>query len=62
MVEISIEVRSGSSSFTTAVRAESIRDAGEIVRDRYPESDVTVVFPIDPDRFFAAEPVANLLA
>jgi hypothetical protein len=67
MVEVSVEVCSGDSSFMTAVRAESIQRADEIARNLYPDSDVKVVFPIDPDRFFVVEPrqvgapVANLL-
>jgi hypothetical protein len=63
MIEIDIEVREGETSFRTAVRAESILHAGDIARDRYCGSEVAVVFPIDPDRFFgvdAAEP--NLVA
>ncbi len=58
MIEIGIEVREGASTFRTAVRAESIRSADEIARTQYSGGDVTVVFPIDPDRFFVEAELA----
>ena len=42
-----------------AVRAENIRRALRIVRNRYPGSDVAVHFPIDPEGFFTKEPAAT---
>jgi hypothetical protein len=38
------------------VCAESLRQAAQTVRDLYPNSSVGIVFPIDPDGFFASEP------
>jgi hypothetical protein len=55
MVQVLLEVYSGMTHFTVAVRAESLLRAVAITRDSYPGSDVRVVFPIDPDAFFVRE-------
>jgi hypothetical protein len=53
MVRISVEVTSGAARFRVAVQAESIRRALELVQRQNPGRDVEVVFPIDPETFFA---------
>ena len=53
MVRISVEVTSGAARFRVAVQAESIQRALEIVQRQNPGRDVGVVFPIDPEMFFA---------
>jgi hypothetical protein len=58
MVRISVEVKSGATRFRVAVRAESIRRALEIVQGQNPGRDVGVVFPIDPEMFFAGDRTA----
>jgi hypothetical protein len=55
MVRISVEVTSGAARFRVAVQAESIQRALEIVRRQNPGRDVGVVFPIDPEMFFAGD-------
>ncbi len=55
MVRISVEVTSGAARFRVAVRAESIRRALEIVQRQNPGGEVGVVFPIDPETFFAGD-------
>ncbi len=52
MINISVEVDSGSARFGVTVRAESIREAADVVEARYPGCDARVVFPIDPEAFF----------
>lgn len=52
MVRVSIEVRNGAARFCVVVRAESIRRAVGLVARRYPDHDVGVKFPIDPEGFF----------
>lgn len=52
MVRIAIEVYGEESPITVSARAPSIRRAEDIVRSRYPGSEVRVVFPIDGDGFF----------
>ena len=59
MVKISIEVRSGAARFDVAVQAWSIQQAMSFVRERYPNTDVRVRFPIDPEGFFVNEPAAR---
>ena len=52
MIKIAIEVRSGTTRFKVALLAESIEGALEIVRYN-PGKECKVVFPIDPESFFA---------
>lgn len=52
MVRIAIEVYDEESPIMVSARAASIRRAEDIVRSRYPGSEVRVVFPIDGDGFF----------
>jgi hypothetical protein len=52
MIQISVEVREGGAPFRVAVQAESIGTAVGIVEERYPGSDLRVVFPIDPEEYF----------
>jgi hypothetical protein len=58
MVKVSIEVHSGTARFAVAIKAQSIRQALNIVAARYPSSAAKVRFPIDPESFF----VENLAA
>ena len=59
MVKVSIEVRRGSARFRVAVRAESIRRAVNLVEKRFPDRDVMVRFPIDPEEFFVEASIAR---
>jgi hypothetical protein len=59
MVKISIEVRNRASSFDVSVQAQSIQQAIGFVGGRYPNADVRVRFPIDPEGFFVKDPVAR---
>jgi hypothetical protein len=52
MVKVSVEVRSGTARFCVSVQAESIRKALGMVKARYPQGEVGVVFPIEPEGFF----------
>ena len=52
MIQISVEVHEGGAPFRVAVQAESIGMAVGIVEERYPGSDLRVVFPIDPEEYF----------
>ncbi len=56
MIKVSVEVGSDSARLTVTVRAESIRQALEIVEDRYPGDDVRLVHPIDLEAFFVKDP------
>ena len=56
MVKVSVEVRSGTSRFRMGVQAESIPLS--VVGGRYPRGEVRLVFPIEPEGFFAGEPTA----
>ncbi len=59
MVKVSVEIRNGATCFAVAVRAESIRRALGLVRERYPKGVVGVKFPINPEGFFVEEPAAR---
>ena len=56
MIKVSVEVREGDGPFRVAVLAESIIRAIGIIQGRHPGRDVRVVFPIDPEGFFAGDP------
>jgi hypothetical protein len=56
MIRVSMEVREGTALSRAMVQAESIREAVNITRRRYPGCDVRVMFPIDPEDFFIEGP------
>jgi hypothetical protein len=58
MVQVSIEVRSGTARFMVGVKARNIQQALSIVQTRYPAKVATVKFPIDPEGFFVEERAA----
>ena len=56
MVRVCIEVKCGGDGDTTlAVRAENILRALEIAEEKNPGCALSVVFPLDPDTFFARD-------
>jgi hypothetical protein len=59
MVRISVDVKSGTACFRVMVQAESIERALEIARRHNPGKECQVTFPLDPETFFAEEPVAR---
>jgi hypothetical protein len=56
MIKVSMEVREGAALSRATVQAESIREAVNITRGRYPGRDVRVIFPIDAENFFIEGP------
>jgi hypothetical protein len=59
MVRVSVEVRSWSARFWVSVRTQSIERAASIVSGWYPDREVKVKFPIDPEGFFVDDPVVG---
>ena len=59
MVKVSIEVCYGAARFRVGVQASSIQRAVGLVKDSYSADDVRVVFPIDPEGFFAEDVFAT---
>jgi hypothetical protein len=59
MINVRVEVRNETRSFTVAVRSENLRQATQIARGLYPGSAVRVVFPIEPNGFFVVGPHHN---
>jgi hypothetical protein len=59
MIKVSMEVREGATLSRATVEAESIREAVNITRRRYPGRDVRVMFPIDPETFFIEDPAED---
>jgi hypothetical protein len=55
MVKVSVEVRSGTARFRVGVQARSIREALSLVGAKYPNREVRVAFPIEPERFFVQQ-------
>jgi hypothetical protein len=62
VVKVSIEVRKGASRFAVAVSAESMRRAVSLVQGRYPGGDCRVLFPVNPEEFFAEDAAAGAAA
>jgi hypothetical protein len=56
MIRVSMEVREVNALSRATVQAESIREAVNITRRRYPGRDVRVIFPLDPETFFIDDP------
>jgi hypothetical protein len=56
MIRVSMELREGTVLSRATVQAESIREAVNITRRRYPGRDVRVMFPIDPEEYFIEGP------
>lgn len=52
MIEVVVEVGSGATHFSVAVRAGSIRGAVDIVKACYSATDVWLVHPIAPESCF----------
>jgi hypothetical protein len=59
MVRISVEVSSGAARFRVMVQAESIERALEIAKRHNPGKECRVAFPLDPEAFFARDPVTK---
>ena len=58
MIRVSVEVHSGTAHYRVAVWAESIERAVALVGRRYPGGKARVLFPIEPEAFFAKDPVS----
>jgi hypothetical protein len=56
MIKVSVEVREGATLSRVAVQADTISRAVSITKGCHPGRDVRVVFPIDPEGFFAGDP------
>jgi hypothetical protein len=61
MIRILVEVASGATHFRADVTAKNIERAVALAAAQYPSSQVRVVFPIEPETFFAegASPVTE---
>jgi hypothetical protein len=59
MIRTAITVVDGTIRFQVIVHAVSIRQAVEIVEDRFRGSYVQVVFPLDPELFFVKDATAK---
>jgi hypothetical protein len=55
MVRVALEVRSGVARFRIGIQSSSIQRAVSLAQRLYSASDVRVIFPIDPERFFVED-------
>ena len=53
MVHAPFEVSDNGASSRVMVLAESLRRAEEVLRSKYPEGEVRLVFPLDGEHVFA---------
>jgi hypothetical protein len=55
VIRVLVEFQSGAARFRAVVWAEGIDRAVKLVKVRYPECEARVLFPIEPEAYFAAE-------
>jgi hypothetical protein len=55
LIQVVVEVRSGSARFRVSVRARSIRRAIGLVRGNYPDTEASLVLPVEPESFFLGD-------
>jgi hypothetical protein len=60
VIRVVIEVWNEASRFSMLAQAESLRGAASIAAAAYPNADVRVKFPIDPEPFFVRDPAAGV--
>jgi hypothetical protein len=56
MIGARVRVVNGGGGFSTVVCAESLREIEQTAKMRYPGSTVRIIFPIEPECFFASGP------
>jgi hypothetical protein len=56
MIGARVRLANEGGSFTVVVYAESLRDIEQTAKFRHPKSTVTIVFPIEPECYFAGAP------
>jgi hypothetical protein len=56
MIRVSVELCSGAIRFRTPVWAESIERAVRLAEMHYPDFEARILFPIEPETFFARGP------
>jgi hypothetical protein len=54
LVRANFEVNDNGVSSRVMVLAESLRHAEEVLRTRYPEGEVRIIFPLDGECFLAS--------
>ena len=59
MLRVVIEVRNEATSSSVVAQARSLREAASMAAAEYPNVDVRVKFPIDPEAFFVENPAAR---
>ena len=55
LIQVIVEVRSGTASFRVSVRAQSIQQAISLVRGSYRGAEASLVLPVEPEAFFAGD-------
>jgi hypothetical protein len=59
MVRVVIEVWDGAARYSVVTQAESVQGAASIAAAVYPNAEVRVRFPIDPEAFFVKNSAAR---
>jgi hypothetical protein len=59
MIRVVIEVRDEATTSSVVVRAKNLREAASITAAVYPNAEVRVRFPIDPEAFFVKNSAAR---
>jgi hypothetical protein len=56
MIGARVRVVNEAGCFTIVVYAENLQEVEQTAKIRYPKTTVTIVFPIEPECFFASGP------
>ena len=54
MIQVVLEICTGAASFRVTARARSIRRAVRVAGARYPNGEVRLVLPVEPETFFVS--------
>ena len=55
MIKVLMEVEKHATCLTVSVLAKNLMEAISTVKDCYPDDDIRVVFPINPEEFFVGD-------
>ena len=61
MIRVVVEVARGAACFTVKVRAQSIERAVRLAAAHYPDGEIRVLFPIEPEAFFIEKSASALV-
>jgi hypothetical protein len=59
VIRVLIDVRNGATRSGVVAQARSLPEEASVAAAAYPNADIRVTFPIDPEAFFVGDPAAR---